>query len=212
MTFSVTKSFLSTVVGLMWQKGLIRDVTDPVRDYMPTGAISSRGRTTRRSRGSTCCGRPATGRAHSGASPIGRTGPKGQTPADWPNRKLSEPGTRYKYNDVRVNVLALAALHVLAAAAARVPPRRDHGADRRLEHVALARLRELVDRSRRPTRPIDDGRRALGRRHVHLGPRHGAVRISVPAQRQVEGPSDRLAEMDRHGAYRPVRRTPVTAT
>ena len=31
MTFSVTKSFLSTVVGLMWQKGLIRDVTDPVQ-------------------------------------------------------------------------------------------------------------------------------------------------------------------------------------
>ena len=34
MTFSVTKSFLSTVVGLVWQKGLIRDVTDPVKDYM----------------------------------------------------------------------------------------------------------------------------------------------------------------------------------
>ena len=39
--------------------------------------------------------------------------PEGQTPADWPNRPLSEPGTRYKYNDVRVNVLALRALHVL---------------------------------------------------------------------------------------------------
>ena len=39
--------------------------------------------------------------------------PEGQTPADWPNRKLSEPGTRYKYNDARVNVLALAALQVL---------------------------------------------------------------------------------------------------
>src|SRR5919204_6076867 len=36
MTFSVTKSFLSTVVGLAWQKGLIRDVNDRVRDYMPT--------------------------------------------------------------------------------------------------------------------------------------------------------------------------------
>ncbi len=39
MTFSVTKSFLSTVVGLMWQKGLIRDVADPVRDYMPTAEL-----------------------------------------------------------------------------------------------------------------------------------------------------------------------------
>ena len=28
MTFSVTKTFLSTVVGLAWQKGLIRDVSD----------------------------------------------------------------------------------------------------------------------------------------------------------------------------------------
>jgi methionyl-tRNA formyltransferase len=35
MTFSVTKSFLSTVVGLAWQKGLIRDVNDLVREYVP---------------------------------------------------------------------------------------------------------------------------------------------------------------------------------
>ncbi len=37
MTFSVTKTFLSTVVGLAWQKGLIRDVKDKARDYMPPG-------------------------------------------------------------------------------------------------------------------------------------------------------------------------------
>ena len=35
MTFSVTKTFLSTVVGLAWQQGLIRNVTDLARDYMP---------------------------------------------------------------------------------------------------------------------------------------------------------------------------------
>src|SRR5262245_4664028 len=35
MTFSVTKTFLSTVVGLAWQRGLIRDVGDYARDYMP---------------------------------------------------------------------------------------------------------------------------------------------------------------------------------
>ena len=35
MTFSVTKSFLSTVVGLAWQKGLIRDVNDRVKEYVP---------------------------------------------------------------------------------------------------------------------------------------------------------------------------------
>src|SRR4029434_1368079 len=38
MAFSVTKTFLSTVVGVAWQKGLIRDVTDKARDYMPAGA------------------------------------------------------------------------------------------------------------------------------------------------------------------------------
>lgn len=36
MTFSVTKSFLSTVVGLAWQRGMIADVNDLARDYMPT--------------------------------------------------------------------------------------------------------------------------------------------------------------------------------
>src|SRR5512144_3004221 len=35
MTHSVTKSFLTTTVGLAWQRGLIRDVTDTVREDMP---------------------------------------------------------------------------------------------------------------------------------------------------------------------------------
>ena len=38
--------------------------------------------------------------------------PVGEKPEDWPNRKLWEPGTHFKYNDVRVNVMALAALQV----------------------------------------------------------------------------------------------------
>jgi CubicO group peptidase (beta-lactamase class C family) len=38
--------------------------------------------------------------------------PEGERPADYPNRKLWDAGTHYKYNDVRVNVLALATLHV----------------------------------------------------------------------------------------------------
>ena len=37
MTHSVSKTFLTTVVGLAWQKGLIRDITDKARDYMPFG-------------------------------------------------------------------------------------------------------------------------------------------------------------------------------
>ena len=33
MTFSVTKSFLSATVGLAFDRKLIRDLKDPVRDY-----------------------------------------------------------------------------------------------------------------------------------------------------------------------------------
>jgi CubicO group peptidase (beta-lactamase class C family) len=112
MTFSVTKSFLSTVVGVAWQKGLIRDVNDRVRDYVPeTGLFDSEHnapitwdhllRQTSDWQG-TLWGKPDWADR-----------PEGQRPSDWPNRPLNAPGTRYKYNDVRVNVLALAALHVI---------------------------------------------------------------------------------------------------
>ena len=200
MTFSVTKSFLSTVVGLMWQKGLIRDVTDPVRDYMPTAELFE-GPHNSKITWEHLLRQTSDWQGTIWGKPDWADRPEGQTPADWPNRKLSEPGTRYKYNDARVNVLALAALQVAAPAAAGVSARRGHGADRRVEHVAVARIRELVDRPRRPARPIDDRRRPLGRRHVHLGSRHGPLRLSLPAQRQVEGSPDRLAEVDRHGAF-----------
>ena len=111
MTFSVTKSFLSTVVGLAWQRGLIRDVTDRVAPYVPDSGLFDAPhnqpitwehllRQTSDWQG-TLWGKPDWADR-----------PEGERPSDYPNRKLSEPGTRYKYNDVRVNVLALAALHV----------------------------------------------------------------------------------------------------
>jgi CubicO group peptidase (beta-lactamase class C family) len=36
----------------------------------------------------------------------------GDTPADWPNRPLNPPGSFFKYNDVRVNLLAYSLLQV----------------------------------------------------------------------------------------------------
>jgi len=111
MTFSVTKTFLSTVVGLAWQKGLIRDVNDRARDYMPTPELFDSPhnapitwehllRQTSDWQG-TLWGKPDWADR-----------PEGEKPADYPNRKLWEPGTHYKYNDVRVNVVALVALNV----------------------------------------------------------------------------------------------------
>ncbi len=112
MTFSVTKSFLSTVVGLAVEKGLIRDVTDRVRDYVPgTGLFDSP-----HNAGITwehLLRQTSDWQGTLWGKPDWADRPEGRTPADWPNRPLNEPGTRYKYNDVRVNVLALAALHVI---------------------------------------------------------------------------------------------------
>jgi CubicO group peptidase (beta-lactamase class C family) len=111
MTFSVTKSFLSTVVGLAWQRGLIRDVTDRVQPYVPdTGLFDDPHN------------QPITWehllrqssdwRGTLWGKPDWADRPEGERPSDYPNRKLWDPGTHYKYNDVRVNVLALATLHV----------------------------------------------------------------------------------------------------
>jgi CubicO group peptidase (beta-lactamase class C family) len=112
MTFSVTKTFLSTVVGLAWQKGLIRDVNDRVRDYVPTTDLFE----SEHNQSITwdhLLRQTSDWQGTLWGKPDWADRPEGQTPADWPNRKLYEPGTHYKYNDVRVNVLALAALHVI---------------------------------------------------------------------------------------------------
>ncbi len=112
MTFSVTKTFLSTTVGLAWQKGLIRDLHDPVVDYMPDDTLFEGEhnakitwdhllRQTSDWRG-TLWGKPAWADRP----------PRDVDKKDWPNMPHNEPGTVYKYNDVRVNILALAALNV----------------------------------------------------------------------------------------------------
>jgi CubicO group peptidase (beta-lactamase class C family) len=128
MTFSVTKSFLSTVVGLAVAEGLIRDVKDTVARYIPPIEVYQPGG----------AGRPAEefGKPElltPFSSPHNRTitwehllrqtsdweGTLWGKPewadrpaansAEWLNRKRNAPGTAWEYNDVRVNALALAA-------------------------------------------------------------------------------------------------------
>jgi CubicO group peptidase (beta-lactamase class C family) len=111
MTFSVTKSFLSTVVGLAWQRGLIRDVTDRVSEYVPQEGLFD-GPHNSKITWDHLLRQTSDWQGTLWGKPDWADRPEGERPSDWPNRKLSEPGTRYKYNDVRVNVLALAALHV----------------------------------------------------------------------------------------------------
>ena len=131
MTFSVTKSFLSTTVGLAFDKGLIRDVQDPVYPYMapivtmaPTSSLE-RGDFLDRKQVLDLFDTPHNRRitwdhllrqtsdweGSLWGKPDWADRPA-SNPAEWLNRPRVAPGTVYEYNDVRVNVLALAALNV----------------------------------------------------------------------------------------------------
>ncbi len=113
MPHSVAKTFLSTVVGLAYDRGLIRRLDDRVAPYLPAteaGLFADPHNA------------PITWdhllRQTSDWSgtlweiPDWADRPVGATPADYPNRPKRAPGTFFKYNDVRVNLLALCALHV----------------------------------------------------------------------------------------------------
>ena len=104
MTFSVAKSYLSAIAGLALDSGLIRSVHDPVRMYVDDGGFEGE---------------------HNAQITwhqlLNQTSEWEGTLWDKPDladrregrdRKLQEPGTFWEYNDVRVNRLALALLHV----------------------------------------------------------------------------------------------------
>jgi CubicO group peptidase (beta-lactamase class C family) len=112
MTFSVTKTFLTTVVGIAWQRGLIRDVNDYARDYMPPGVDLFDAPHNRPIKWDHLLRQSSDWQGTLWGKPDWADRPEGKTSAEWPNRQLHEPGTHYKYNDVRINVLALAALQV----------------------------------------------------------------------------------------------------
>ncbi|MSP94886.1 MAG: class C beta-lactamase-related serine hydrolase [Alphaproteobacteria bacterium] len=112
MVFSVSKTFLTTVVGLAVQRGLIKDVNDFARPYMPTGVDLFDAAHNRNIRWDHMLRQSSDWQGTLWGKPDWADRPEGATPAEWPNRKLYEPGTRYKYSDVRVNMMALAALYV----------------------------------------------------------------------------------------------------
>jgi CubicO group peptidase (beta-lactamase class C family) len=133
MTFSVTKSFVSTVVGLAADRRMIKSLDDPVHTYMaPVLHASAPGL-----RGEGGAGRfDARVPIEPFATPHNRritwrhllqqtsdwegtlwgkpewADRPDQQPATWWTRERLEPGTKYEYNDTRVNALALAALNV----------------------------------------------------------------------------------------------------
>jgi CubicO group peptidase (beta-lactamase class C family) len=131
MTFSVTKSFLSTVVGLAYDRKMIRSLQDRVRDYMPPvlSLAQNQGRGRAESLGEPQLLEPfetehnrkitwehllrqtSDWEGTLWGKPEWADRPS-NNPSEWRTRGRSEPGSVYEYNDVRVNALALAALCV----------------------------------------------------------------------------------------------------
>jgi len=111
MTFSVTKSYLSTVAGLAIDNGLIKNVNDKVDSYVWDGSFDG----THNSK--ITWDHLLTQSSDWSGTLFGLNDwadrpPKEGGIDDWKNRKLNEPGTFYKYNDVRVNLLAYSLLQV----------------------------------------------------------------------------------------------------
>ena len=111
MTFSVTKSFLSTMAGLAVDKGLIATTKDKVGSYIWDGTFEG----THNSK-ITWAHLLQQNSAWSGelwgVKDWADRPPNVGDIDDWKFAKPNEPGTIMEYNDVRVNVLAYALTHV----------------------------------------------------------------------------------------------------
>jgi CubicO group peptidase (beta-lactamase class C family) len=112
ITNSVTKTFLTTVVGLAVQRGLIKDVNDYARDYMPPHIDLFDAPHNQKIKWDHLLRQTSDWQGTLWDRPDWADRPVGATREEQQNRKLWEPGTHFKYNDVRVNVMALAALQV----------------------------------------------------------------------------------------------------
>lgn len=111
MTFSVTKSYLSTAAGLAVDQKLITDVHDPVVDYVWDGTFAGDHNSKITwdhllTQSSDWSGELL------GVKDWADRPPNEGGVDDWKYRELKEPGSHYEYNDVRVNVLAYSLLQV----------------------------------------------------------------------------------------------------
>jgi CubicO group peptidase (beta-lactamase class C family) len=111
MTFSVTKSFLSTVAGLAVDQGLIAQVGDKVGDYVWDGTFE--GAHNEKITWEHLLQQTSawSGELWGGKDWADRPPREGGLD-DWKWERPTAPGTVMEYNDVRVNVLAYALTHV----------------------------------------------------------------------------------------------------
>lgn len=111
MTFSVTKSYLSTVAGLAVQNGLIKHVEDPVHKYVWDGTFDG-------THNSQVTWEHLLNQSSDWSGELFGIKDWADRPPseggldEWKYRKLNTPGSVMEYNDVRVNVLAYSLLQV----------------------------------------------------------------------------------------------------
>ncbi len=111
MTFSVAKSYLSTMAAIALADGDIRDLDDRVQHYVQDGNFDD-------SHNSQITWRHLLNQTSDWSGTLWDTPdwadrPVGDDPEQWPYREKHTPGTHYKYNDVRVNMLAYALLQTM---------------------------------------------------------------------------------------------------
>lgn len=112
MTFSVTKSYLSAVAGIAYDNGLIRSVDDPVKQYVWDRTFDGE-------HNSSITWDHLLNQSSDwygtlfGMEDWADRPPRDGGIDDWRMRELNPPGTHYKYNDVRVNLLSYSLLNVL---------------------------------------------------------------------------------------------------
>ncbi len=111
MTFSVTKSFLSTMAGLAEDQGLIAKTEDKVKNYIWDGTFDGEHNSKITWEHLLQQNSAWSGELWGGKDWADRP-PKEGGIDDWKFEKPKEPGTVMEYNDVRVNVLAYALTHV----------------------------------------------------------------------------------------------------
>ncbi len=111
MTFSVTKSYLSTTAGLAIDDGLIRTVQDPVQEYVWDGTF-------RGEHNSQITWEHLLQQTSDWSGTLFGLNDWADRPLrddtydQWKYRELKDPGTSFKYNDVRVNLLSYSLLNV----------------------------------------------------------------------------------------------------
>ncbi len=111
MTFSVTKSFLSTMAGLAIDNGLIKSVNDKVKNYVWDDTYEGQ-RNSKITWDNLLNQSSDWSGTLFGLHDWTDRPPKDGDIDDWKNRKFNEPGTVFEYNDVRVNLLAYSLLQV----------------------------------------------------------------------------------------------------